>query len=157
MVYNYNHKDFSNVVSFLKVNNVDFYITENNQRILIKDSNTFRKILKSSKSPLLIKVDNEIYGIILVWKSFGNNILRHYIKLCCVDDKTADKLLTVLLWTLNIELFVKLKKDSSLIRIFKNKGFEFRGNRGYKGEEILLVYNKIRPRQNINDNNRQDS
>lgn len=138
MVEQYKSKNFSNLLRFVKeFKNEDFYITDNNERKIICDEKTLKKFLKEIRSVYIIEELGDIKGIIGIWKSIGN-IERFYIKLNAIDEKIADLLLTVLLWNNRKYLHVKIKKDSVFLKVFKNKEFEFRGDRG---REVLLILN----------------
>jgi hypothetical protein len=117
--------------------NEDFYVTDNNERKTIYDEKTFKKFLKETRSVLIVEERGDIQGIIGVWKSFGN-VERFYIKLNASNEQIANNLLTALLWNNRKYLHVKIKKDSLFLKTFKNKGFEFRGDRG---KEVLLILN----------------
>lgn len=138
MVEEYRSKYLFNILQFLKnFKNEDFYITDNNERKTIYDEKTFKKFLKETRSVLIIEEKGDIQGIIGIWKSFGN-VERFYIKLNASNELVANNLLTVLLWNNRKYLHIKIKKDSLFLKTFKNKGFEFRGDRG---KEVLLILN----------------
>ena len=98
---------------------------------------------------------------IALWKSIGNGIVRYYIKQNSLNEKIADKLITVLLWNNNKDLYIKMKKSSKFYKVYRNKHFNFKGDRG---TQTLLIYNKINSkinhRENIenvsNDNKKQN-
>lgn len=113
----------------------DFYLTENNQRLYINNPTALKILLKNSHHIYY----EEAKGLVLVWKSFGGDKTRHYVKLIADDHSTAKNLLTILLWNYEKDLYVKLKKDSKLISAFKEKGFKFVGGRGL---EILMLKQK---------------
>jgi hypothetical protein len=138
LVEEYRPKHLFNVIQFLKVfKSEDFYITDNNERKIICDEKTLKKFIKETRSILVVEEVGDIQGIIGIWKSFGN-VERFYIKIDAIDEKVADALLTSLLWNNRKYLHVKIKKDSNFLKVFKNKGFEFRGDRG---REVLLILN----------------
>lgn len=138
MVEEYRPKHFNLLLEFVRMfRNDDFYVTENNERKIVRDEKTLKKFIKENRSLLLIKEYGDIKGIIGLWKSFGN-IERFYVKLNATNIKIADALITVLLWNNRKFLHVKIKKDSPFLQVFKNKGFEFRGDRG---REVLLTLN----------------
>jgi len=138
LVEEYRSKYLFNILQFLKnFKNEDFYITDNNERKTIYDEKTFKKFLKETRSVLIIEEKGDIQGIIGIWKSFGN-VERFYIKLNASNELVANNLLTVLLWNNRKYLHIKIKKDSLFLKTFKNKGFEFRGDRG---KEVLLILN----------------
>jgi|WetSurMetagenome_2_1015567.scaffolds.fasta_scaffold399090_1 hypothetical protein len=132
---------FSNDVLVL-LNSIvhDFYITENNIRQYIKTEGTLKKLIRQATNPYVLFEKGDCVGIILQWKSLGALEPRFYVKLGAINPSIADKLLTNLLWHTNKDLFIKLKKESPLMRIFKNKGFEYRGNRGNE----ILMYRKYK-------------
>ena len=138
MVEEYRPKYLFNLLQFVReFKNEDFYITDNNERKIICDEKTLKKFIKETRSIYIIEELGDIQGIIGIWKSLGN-VERFYIKLNATDEKIAEALLTVLLWNNRKYLHVKIKKDSNLLKVFKNKGFEFRGDRG---REVLLILN----------------
>jgi len=133
--------------------NQDFYITENNQRIFVKNTSDLKKLLKNSYN---VFYENEFdrKGIILVWKSFGGEKARKFIKLVADSKQEVRDLLTILLWRYNKELYVKLRKESPYISVFREKGFNFIGNRG---SEVLLFrkpYFDGARNNNVNVNNK---
>lgn len=152
MVEQYKPKIFNSLLSFIKENiSEDFYFTENNSRIIIKDENSLKKLLKSCSNINIIEEKGDVLGVIMIWKSVGNNLTRYYIKLNAINDSIADKLISVLLWSKKNDLFVKIRKSSKFYKIFRNNYFNFLGDRG---NEVLLVSNKYR---NNNDNNHSKS
>ena len=130
------NKNFFSLLLFLKEHrNNDFYYTENNNRQFIDNEKDLKNLIKISKTIFVLEEKGEILGIILLWIADGNNIKRYFVKMNALNNKVANDLLSVLLWNCDKELYVKLKKDSSLIDIYKRKGFKFKGNRG---NELLL-------------------
>ena len=129
-------KNYADLLHFL-VNNFDydFYFTEHNARYYIDEIPTLKKLLKSSDLIYSIQTGGDFDGIILTWKSVGGGKQRHYVKLNVKTVELAEKLLTVLLWNTKQHLFVKLRKDSKFMPLFKNKGFRFKGGRGI---QVLL-------------------
>lgn len=125
--------DLIDIVQSLDCEKDDFYLTKNNQRIYAKDADSLKEFLKEAFNIYYVN-DNDSKGIILVWKSIGE-ITRNYIKIIASDFETAKKLTTVLLWSFKEKLFIKIRKDSLYLQIFKEKGFQFLGGRG---KQILL-------------------
>ncbi len=119
--------------------NEDFYLTENNQRLYVNNLDSLKSLLKNSHS-IYYEDRSQNKGIILVWKSFGGEKSRQYVKLIASNTETARGLITILLWNYDRDLFVKLKKDSSFISVFREKGFKFAGGRG---SEVLLIKEKF--------------
>lgn len=132
------------VLEFLANNeNYDFYFTEANTRYYVTDIPSLKKLIKSSVCAYGLKERGDYQGIALIWKGIGENKVRHYIKLSATNSKVARDLLTVLLWNSNKDLFVKIKKDSQFLNVFKQKGFKFIASRGIQ----LLLYRKYIPRE----------
>lgn len=132
--------DLISVWDFLKRHvHPDFYLTENNQRMFITDYNSFKKLLKQSHNVLFSKEKGDVNGVVLIWKGIGEGVKRNYIKINAIDKKIADKLLSILLWNFNKDLYVKVKKGSIYLSVFKNKNFIFLGGRGRE----LLLFHKI--------------
>jgi hypothetical protein len=72
---------------------------------------------------------------------------RKYVKLIAKDEKTADQILKSIGWKFKIELWVKIKKNNPLVKVFQRNKYEFAGDRG---KEILLVRKPI-VRDNANE------
>jgi len=137
MIKLYKKENFIELLDYITSNrNTDFYITQDNKRKYINNSDDLKKLIKNSSTIYLSIEEGKILGIILVWVSLGNNLKRRYIKINALNEDVVRGLLTVLLWNYDNEYYVKIKKDSKNIKVFKEKGFIFRGNRG---SEILLV------------------
>lgn len=126
----------SEIISSVKSN--DFYFTLNNKRIVINDLSKLKQLLKESYNTFYECSENK-KGIVMIWKSFGGNKERCYVKILADSPQTARDLLTVLLWDYKKDLYVKLRRNSEFFPIFIEKGFEFRGGRGL---EVLLITNE---------------
>lgn len=111
----------------------DFYLTKNNYRYFIKEhfNLLFSGLTKGDK---IVYNDN---GLLLV-VGFSDKSPRKYIKLLS-NEENAIKLVRILYWNLNIELFAKLKYSNPLINVLYSNGFKFYRRRG---KEILLKRNK---------------
>ncbi len=134
------NNDLFSLWNFLKHNvHSDFYLTENNRRVFITDYKSFKRILSQSHSIFVSKEGSDINGIIMLWKGSGGSTQRCYIKINAINENIADKLLTVLLWDTNKEIYIKIKKFSPYLPVFRDKRFNFLGGRG---KELLLVYKK---------------
>ena len=141
MVEEYKDCLLLSVLEFLRCNpSSDFYLTEQNTRIPIRNENSLKKLLKISKDVRILQEKGDIVGIILVWKSEGQ-VPRNYLKIHALNEDVADRLLTVTLWNTKYDLWIKIRKMSKFLKVFQRKGFQFRGDRG---QEILLSYNKNR-------------
>jgi len=138
----YKKRDFFSLLDFIKnYQDSDFYITENNSRLIVKDEKSLDKFIRQCRDIMIITDKGDVVGVICLWKSIGNNVYRYYIKLSAKDEKIADNLIKVLLWNTDKEVYVKIKKISKFLKIFKNNQFNFCGDRG---TEVLLVSSKYR-------------
>lgn len=136
MIEKYNKKDIGELLLFIKDNrDYDFYVTNDNQRYIINNCILLKKLLKSSNKVLVSKEGNYINGILTIWVAKSNDVTRKYIKINA-SPSIADKLLTVLLWNEDKDLYIKVNKNSRLLYILKSKGFYFYHDRG---NEILLI------------------
>lgn len=155
MVEDLKPKHLLGLTEFVKENkDTDFYVTENNSRVIIEDATSLKKLLKQSNSVRIIEERGDVLGIILLWKSIGN-VTRYYVKLNAINEDIADRLLTVLIWNERKELYTKIKKTSKFVKVFKNKGFDFLGDRG---QEILLKNNnKYRKTDDKHNQQNQES
>lgn len=144
MIEQYNKKKhWLSVYDFIRTHkDSDFYITENNMRCVIDNEISLKKLIRSAKQIYLLAEKGDIQGILVLWVSLGN-VPRTYIKLSTLNEDTADKLISVMLWNSEVEVFAKIKKYSKLLKVFRNKGFQWIGDRG---QEVLLkhiAYRKI--------------
>ena len=132
------------VVEFLNENNnYDFYLTKDNSRLYIRDIKSLKMLLRESIDAYIQKEKGNITGLILLWRSSGGGKSRFFVKLVANDSKVSRDLLTVLLWNTAMELYVKIRKDSKFLQVFKSKGFKFKGGRGVQ----ILLYRKNRPNE----------
>jgi hypothetical protein len=133
---------------FLKnYRNDDFYLTEKDHRVFIRDEISLKKLLKSSIYSYVIEEKGDILGLIVLWKSVVEGLTKYYVKLNARDNDIAERLITNLVWNCDKEMRVKLSRYSKFLKAFYNKGFCFIGNRGTvknPGSEILLNYKRIR-------------
>jgi len=136
---------------FISVFDYDFYITENNIRLYVTDNFNIKKFLKQSCIVYYLKERGDYKGIIGIWKSVGGGKTRYYIKLAATDFETGQKLLTVLLWDFEKDLYIKIRKDSKFVSAFKNKGFRFHGGRGCQ----ILLYRKFLKKRNNESKSRR--
>lgn len=136
------------LIDFLNnYHNKDFYFTEKDYRVLIKDEVSLKKLLKSSIYSYVIEEKGDILGLIVLWKSIVEELTKYYVKLNAKDNDIAERLITNLIWNCDKEMRVKLNRYSKFLKAFYNKGFNFIGNRGTiknPGSEILLNYKRIR-------------
>jgi hypothetical protein len=133
---------------FLKnYRNDDFYLTEKDHRVLIKDEISLKKLLKSSIYSYVIEEKGDILGLIVLWKSVVEGQIKYYVKLNAINNDSVERLITNLVWNCDKEMRVKLSRYSKFLKAFYNKGFCFIGNRGTvknPGSEILLSYKRLR-------------
>lgn len=124
----------------------DFYFTENNSRLYAQDEKTLKRFLKQCRH-IYLHYDKlgDINGLIMVWKSVGGGKERFYLKMKYRDLNVARNLLTILLWNIKSDVYIKIRKDNSTLPVLRNKGFRFLGGRGL---QILLV-KKFKPREEV--------
>lgn len=110
----------------------DFYITKSNLRLFIKENEhlLFEALKKGDK----ISFGSED-GIIFV-TGWSDNSPRKYLKILAKDDKSADRLLKILLWNVKTDLYIKIKKNNPVLSVLQKNSFVFKGSRG---REILLT------------------
>ena len=109
----------------------DFYVTNNNMRIFLKEnlSELFDAINK--------KKDRIVYdesGVILTYGL--NTKYRTYLKIIGDD---VEGLLKALLWNVNGELYIKVKKTNPIVNLLNKYDFKVAG---YRGKELLLKRGK---------------
>lgn len=110
----------------------DFYMTKQNLRMFIKDnSHLLFEALNCGDKIVFSEED----GIALI-TGWSDNADRKYLKLLTKDPESANKLLKVLLWNIKTDLYVKIKKNNTVLTVLQKNNFVFRGNRG---KEILLM------------------
>ncbi len=119
----------------------DFYFTVDNNRIYVTTEESLKQLLKDSRHVYTLREKGDLLGIVLLWKSKGGGVERYYVKLSASSLDNAQKLLSVLLWNIDKEVFVKLRKDSKYLYVYKNKGFRFQGSRGV---QVLLQRKKVK-------------
>ena len=136
----YRSSDLMNVLNFIqKYSDSDFYLTSDNKRFSVTTTQLLKKLLSESLVTFVDKnEDNDITGLVLVWKSNGENT-RYYIKLVADSPKTAARLLTQINWNVEPVLYMKIAKHSKFVNTFQSKGFRFFGGRG---SQILLRRDK---------------
>lgn len=110
----------------------DFYITRDNIRIFIRENKElfFDSFKKGNRI-----VFNDEYGIAFI-DGYADNVKRKYLKVLARDEKSANKLIVRINSEVKEELYCKIKKKNPLLKVLKNNGFRFKGDRG---EEVLMV------------------
>lgn len=131
-------REIENVLSEIPDLYGDFYSTQNNIRISLRDnSDILLKYLRKG-SQFVYEQGND-KGIALVLKEKG---FRTYVKILTRDEKLANNLLKLITWHTYSDLYAKIHKNNPLIKVFNRNGYIFKGDRG---SEILL-YKKYIPR-----------
>jgi len=110
----------------------DFYITRNNLRLFIKE-NTDLLYKCLQKGDKLAYSDKD--GVAFV-TGFSDKSKRKYVKLLPSDIVSADRLIKVLTWNVECDLWIKIKKNNPIKNALIKNNFRFAGDRG---KEILLV------------------
>ena len=112
----------------------DFYVTSNNIRIPLRDNpEIFFKYL--GRGDIIAYEEDNEKGVALV-TGWSDRSARKYVKVLTKDEHLASNLLKIINWSVNIDLFAKLKKNNPLIKVFQRNGYSFKGDRG---SEILLM------------------
>ncbi len=117
----------------------DFFITKDNIRLFLRDNKhlLFRALSKGDK----IAFNNKAIAFIT---GFSDNSERKYLKLLYEKPEYVKDLLKIIGWNLNINLWVKIKKNNPVQKQLKKQGFKFKGSRG---SEILLYRPKRKDRR----------
>ena len=137
-----NKDDYIWLIEFISQNfDSDFYVTENNSRIYIRTVKDLKVLFKNTIVMNGLKVDGEYAGFVLIWKSYGGDKKRYYVKLLANDEHIAGNLLKCLLWNYNWNLYTKISKTHKFITVFKKSGFKFAGGRG---RQLLLKRDKMK-------------
>ena len=119
------------IMQFIESNqDYDCYFTHDNTRTYITDEKSLKCFLRETICTYVYKENGNVGGLISVWKSMGGDVKRYYVKINAASAKIAQDLLTILTWNFNKELFIKIKKDSKFVEVFKYKSFRFIGGRG---------------------------
>jgi hypothetical protein len=130
--------DYPGLLSFIKQNfDYDFYYTKENSRFYVTDIYHLKQFIKDSLLSYTYQLHGDHHGVILLWKSVGGGKKRFYIKIQADTLGIAKDLLTVLLWNIDREVFIKIRKDNKFLPVLRNKGFKFLGGRGI---QVLLSF-----------------
>ena len=109
----------------------EFYQTRLRMRLYIRENlDLFFDSLKTGDK---IAYNDMAIAIIT---GFSDKFNRHYIKFLVKDLKSADELLKSISWSLNIDVWCKLKKNNPLVEVLKANNFKYYASRG---KEQLLV------------------
>ena len=109
----------------------DFYSTKDNLRISLRDNpEILFKYLKAGSQIVYDETNENGIALILKEKSF-----RTYIKILTNNPTLANNFLKTISWHTKEDLYVKIKKNNNLFKVFQKNNFQFLGNRG---NEVLL-------------------
>ena len=108
----------------------DFYLTQNNLRLSIKDNVQSLYILLKGGDKILFDE-----GCVACIIGYSEKAPRKFVKILVKDDKLADKIIKNINWAISDELFIKIKENNPLKKILLRNRFKYFGNRG---KEILL-------------------
>lgn len=167
MIRSLKHKDLINFVSFCSQRDKfsDFYVTKNDKRLFLNNQKIAEKVfndcLKNGDKSFIYEENNEIKGVLLI-VGYSDKSDRKYIKILANDEKVMDSLFKMLMWTINTDLYLKIRKDNPILKFLQNGIYKERqqykyffimiGERGQNNERVLLIYKpegKIKPLQNI--------
>ncbi len=113
----------------------DFYITKDNLRLSIRENKEF--LFRDLERGDYI-VYNETGMAVVV--GFADKSNRKYVKMLAKNNGVADALMVTLLAEITEkELYVKMKKNNPLLKVFEYWGFEWTAGRG---SENLYVRRK---------------
>jgi len=112
----------------------DFYVTKDNVRIYLRDNiDILFKYLK--KGDRIVYEQNNENGLIIV-TGWSDKSARKYVKVLSKDEQLVGDLLKIMNWNVQCDLYVKIKKNNPLLKIFQRNQYQFVGNRG---QEVLLM------------------
>lgn len=105
----------------------DFYIIKNNNRLLL-DNLKYAKIcvneaLKKGNKIFIAEENNEIIGVMLV-VGYTDKAPNKYIHILSDSNKITKNLLKFLFWTLDIDVYIKVKENNPLKYILQKNYFE---------------------------------
>ena len=135
-----NAKNLVSLLDFVQNNfDQDFYLTQQNERIYPTEIYQLKELFKNSSLFYYLEKNGDYVAFVLVWKSFGGDKKRYYVKLLAKNIEAASDVMRVLLWNIDNELHVKLNKKHSFLSVFRRNGFKFVGGRG---RQVLLRRDK---------------
>lgn len=137
----------------LRQRNSDFYVTKNNNRLFLNNPKVCEKVYNDimKRGDLCYVLDDgQIRGLLMI-VGYADKAPRKYIKIATDSDKIADNLLRSLNWYFKKEVYLKIKKHSSLCRIAKKYKFYFVGSRG---KELLFCkkFNFYKDKKDVRSN-----
>lgn len=110
-----------------KDNYNDFYITKNNNRLFLDKPNhaniCINEALKKGNKIFIAEENNEIIGVLLIL-GYTDKMPKKYIHFLTDNDKVTKNLLKFLFWTLDIDVYIKVKIDNPLKYILQKNYFE---------------------------------
>jgi hypothetical protein len=115
--------------------NRDFYITKNNLRLFIKENLdiVLDDLIAGDK---IFYTENSVVCVV----GYADKVNRKYLKIVTDTLSEIPKVLFEVFFNTDCDLYIKLKKDNSLIPVLKEFDFVFFGGRGH---EVLLKYTRI--------------
>lgn len=116
----------------------DFYLTKNNLRLFIKE-NTHLLYDSLKKGDKIAYSEHDGIALITGW---SDRAPRKYVKILSKDVNSANRLLKIIAWNVNCDMWIKIKKNNPIKNILPTNNFKFAGNRG---KEILFVRKYIKP------------
>ena len=134
--------EFDLVLEFIKANlDEDFYLTSDNQRVYINTKKALKQLLRETAVAYVAEdqSDTDYKGFAVLWKSKGGNVTRYYVKIVAKEEQTVKDFLTIFSWNHEVELYVKVHKNSKFLDTYKRQGFKFKGGRG---KQVLLQRDK---------------
>ena len=142
--------DFLEFVSRASDIHNDFYITINKVRTFFQDLRLIKKVVETQEVYALW--EKELKGILIIYREKG---FRPYIKILASSVKMQSDLVKYLIWNFsNKDLYIKLKKQNSLVKTLQRYGFIFAGDRGI---EILLFRKGDKELRKIGDKDDNNS
>ena len=108
----------------------DFYLTQNNLRLSIKDN--LQSLYKLLKAGDFILFDEGVIGVII---GYSEHAPRKYVKILAQDEKAIDMLAKNINWNFSEELYCKIKENNLVKKVLLRNRWKYFGNRG---KEILL-------------------
>ncbi len=103
----------------------DFYITKDNQRLYIRENKEF--LFRDLERGDYIAYNERGMGIVV---GFAEKTERKFLKMLAKDNKIANELMLILLSEVKDEIYIKVKKNNPLLKIFEYWGFEWLAGRG---------------------------
>lgn len=121
----------------------DFYITKNNNRLFLNDSKhatlCVNQALKKGNKIFIAEENNEIIGVMLIL-GYADKMPRKYLQILSDNDKVTKNLLKYLFWTIDLDVYIKIKSNNPLKRILEKNYFEKIVTRD---NEVLYIHKRF--------------